>query len=317
MGYFFLDQLASKKLSAKQHYLYAEPGIPRPVCYVVEPGDSGRVIISPNDSGLASIDQNQVRMGYRDGRTVLECMLLGLRAGNVMVEARHAQSRALEGCTQLVIGGAGNAKGGSSSAQSHLRPGEMDQILLEASDFGVHHDQDIRDMTVLSPVKPGASGEAVAGEIKSAALRSGRKIQVLRLAAHGNVGFLLLGKSLSNGWTDEFKALKQFFTPRSWIELHGCGCASVGRISRKEWKGAWVPEGPGYEFLRRLASATGLRVLGSPDVQFGPHAHAFFNGRVAVVTPTGAAWLIEGDLLAAPGKKFDLFSQTDNPDPVF
>ena len=133
-----------------------------------------------------------------------------------------------------------------------------------------------------------------------------RSIWLLRIMAHGNSGYVQLGREpLNRNSCREFKSLRGYLTPGGiGIALHSCGPASHTSITRDpdDWlerllvdKDSWVTipgtvgpgGGSGVDFLRQLASYTGVPVRGGVNTQ-RPDSDFRFEGPSIAVSPNGA-----------------------------
>ena len=134
-----------------------------------------------------------------------------------------------------------------------------------------------------------------------------RSIWLLRILAHGNSGYVQLGRepfNLSSCYN--FKPLRNYFTPSGiGIALHSCGPASRTPITRNP--DGWLEQlivgkdhyvtihgtvgpggGSGVNFLRRLAICTGVPVRGGVNPQT-PDQNFRFEGPSIAVSATGQA----------------------------
>jgi len=105
-------------------------------------------------------------------------------------------------------------------------------------------------------------------------LKSEETISRLILAAHGNAGKVYLSgedkSPLSSDNVHVFEPLKKRFDPYTrMITLHSCGVASDEPYDQKTGEGIWSGSGSGdgYQFMKKLANATGAPVHAGRDVQ--------------------------------------------------
>jgi len=121
------------------------------------------------------------------------------------------------------------------------------------------------------------------------------QIKLLRICAHGNRGYVQLGKDgLTAGTAQKLNVLKPYFSsdPAARIEIHACGVASstdiVKRRAGKPVRDAgghlvctpgfvnyWDPQGTGMLLLRTLNRATGTPVLAGVDCQLSDAEYQF------------------------------------------
>lgn len=106
-------------------------------------------------------------------------------------------------------------------------------------------------------------------------------ITLLRLCAHGNTGYMELGKGLKKENAHFFGAIsglfKQLKDGGRGIELHGCGIASSTNILDKSGekdpnskicvKGTYSTGGVGYQFVHALAYAAEIPVKAAVNCQ--------------------------------------------------
>jgi hypothetical protein len=130
-------------------------------------------------------------------------------------------------------------------------------------------------------------------------------IDCLFLVGHGNAGVLWLGDGLGKNKSARFfPKLRECFSSNSrGIELHGCACASAtdvetgGPLSSGQGT-VNLTGGPGYDFLKAMASATGTQVTSSIDTVWGMNAAYAFDRRNMTVSPNGNAVLNNADSTA-------------------
>jgi hypothetical protein len=119
-------------------------------------------------------------------------------------------------------------------------------------------------------------------------------IQLMRVCAHGNTGYVELGQGLTQTGAGAFDVLKGCFAPRAdGIEIHACGVASDTDILKNGTKhtcvaGTYSPNGVGYNFLKALAEAAGAPVRAAINCQ---QADRPFNyeGQTMTVRPDGSS----------------------------
>ena len=122
-------------------------------------------------------------------------------------------------------------------------------------------------------------------------------IDMLRLCAHGNAGYLQLGTGLTASTAVHFSALAPLFKENGAIEVHGCGVASNTNIYDDRWyslstcyPGTYKEGGIGHNFLKALASAAKVMVTGGVNCQTGD-AQYRFEGPALTVMPGGESAL--------------------------
>jgi hypothetical protein len=115
-------------------------------------------------------------------------------------------------------------------------------------------------------------GDNIAGLMQSirAAVRTANTIWLLRILAHGNQGFVQLGRGLRLSEAHQFLLIAALMTPNGkGIEIHGC---EVGGGSH------------GRRLLQRIANAIGMQVAASPGWQ-GADNRFQFEGQMTTVQP--------------------------------
>jgi hypothetical protein len=131
------------------------------------------------------------------------------------------------------------------------------------------------------------------------------EIKLLRICAHGNMGYVQLGKDgLTVATAAHMSVLKHFFSkdPATRIEIHACGVASATNIVKsragqpvRDARGhlvcepgfidLWEPRGSGMLLLDAIRKATGTTVLAGIDCQNPDEDYAFEGPVVHAVSP--------------------------------
>lgn len=114
------------------------------------------------------------------------------------------------------------------------------------------------------------------------------QIKLLRICAHGNHGFVQLGKdNLTVGTAVEWAHLRPYFSKdqAARIEIHACGVASATNVLVRDRSGHvvctpgildyWDPKGTGMAMLSALRRATGTPVVAGVDCQTADDNYAF------------------------------------------
>jgi hypothetical protein len=128
-------------------------------------------------------------------------------------------------------------------------------------------------------------------------LSQGRgQIKLVRICAHGNRGFVQLGKdNLTVGTAGQWSLLKPYFAgdESARIEIHACGVASATDIVKHDARNRavrdrtghlvctpgvlnyWDPKGAGMALLRALHRATGVPVVAGINCQIADENYLF------------------------------------------
>ena len=128
-----------------------------------------------------------------------------------------------------------------------------------------------------------------------------RKIEIIRIAAHGNAGVLyfpaMYNTTLVNA---RWAGLRSFYNPNAQLEIHGCGVASqtdilkpgsnprdpnLGDVVAGTFNGR--ADGLGLTYLRTVARAFGIPVTAGIDYQFVEANSWEFEHDTVTVFPNG------------------------------
>lgn len=156
-------------------------------------------------------------------------------------------------------------------------------------------DQGVSDVKFVI-VSPSMTIAQVAGAIVRAGGAKG-SIWRLMLLAHGNSGYLQIGRGLTRATAPQLGVLRSSFTPGGeGIEIHGCGVASgtaIGDTPTIGLRGSGQSGGGGDRLVRALAFATGVTVKAAIDAQRVDY-DGVFNGPYIAVGPRGSTTVNQG-----------------------
>jgi hypothetical protein len=130
-----------------------------------------------------------------------------------------------------------------------------------------------------------------------------RNIWLLVMLAHGNKGFLQMGRGLTRSTAGSFSVLRPYMAPGGrGIEIHGCAVASDTPVADNpsvglQGVGRSSPTS-GVNMLIALAKAAQCTTKGAVDAQAvysnGPNSGRF-NGPYVVVSASGIVAVRQGD----------------------
>jgi hypothetical protein len=130
---------------------------------------------------------------------------------------------------------------------------------------------------------------------------SNRKIEIIRIAAHGNAGILYFpGMYNTRLINARWERLRSYYNPNAQLEIHGCGVASQtdvlkpGANARDPDLSDVVPgtfygraDGLGLTYLRTVARTFGIPVTAGIDYQFVEANDWQFEHDTVTVYPNG------------------------------
>jgi hypothetical protein len=153
---------------------------------------------------------------------------------------------------------------------------------------------------VVAIIWPGIKMDTVVQMIINSILAAGagrHSVEKVRLAGHGNSGYMQFGEGLWDSNADEFEKLAPYLTVdqyKTGIELHGCGVGSSTAITApgsSTSHPSCVPgtsgKGKGYDLLLALAKAVNRNSAAGINCQLADSDWKF-EGPYMIVNPNGS-----------------------------